>query len=101
MIRGDMRLLARIHLPYVLIAIGFAVPGLAAVIYSFGVTGAPRTLPPGWLVVARFGLPLSVSTGLIGVVLAWRSGLVTGPIRAALFLVLAALLLVTGAMFFV
>ena len=101
MIRGDMRLLARIHLPYVLIAIGFAVPGLAAVIYSFGATGAPRTLPPGWLVVARFGLPLSVLIGLSGVMLAWRGGLVTTPIRAVLLLVVAALLLVIGAMFFV
>ena len=91
------------RLPYALIALGFLAPTCVAVIYSVGASGAPRTIPPAWLMAARFGLPLCVFSALIGVVLAWRSGAPAGIGRRAFLLLLtlsAGILLVIWAMMF-
>ena len=99
-----MQLLSRTRLPYALIGLGFLAPTCVAVIYSVGASGAPRTIPPAWLMVARFGLPLCVFGALVGVVLAWRGGAPAGIGRRAFLLLLglmAGILLAVWAMMFV
>ncbi len=99
-----MQLLSRTRLPYALIGLGCLTPTCVAVIYSVGASGAPRSIPPAWLMAARFGLPLCVFSALVGVVLAWRSGPPAGIGRRAFLLLLAlmaGILLAIWAMMFV
>lgn len=80
----------RTWVPLVLITLGLLVPAVVAVTFPPG-PGAPRA-------AARVGLPLSVGLGLVGVVLAWRSGLARTPLRGVLLVAAAAVLLALGAM---